>query len=605
MDPTALGQAGVLGHAMADVAVAREQSRQRRMRRVLIVLALLGVSLGIRLLNGHAVAVGWPHLPPAMAEYLPGLVLVTMLGGVILVPMLGAGRSPHVVYRANEIDVSLADVKGAGIVVDEVVKTINLFLAFKTFRERMGGTPRRAILFEGPPGTGKTYMAKAMAKEAGVPFLFVSSSAFQSMYYGQTNRKIRAYFRALRKAARREGGAIGFIEEIDAIGSARNGMGSSTQREGISGVVNELLIQLQSFDTPTTGRRLVGALLDVVNRWLPQDRQLRRPRTQPANVLVIGATNRAGDLDPALLRPGRFDRSIYFDLPSRSGRREIIDYYLAKKAHDAELDDPARRDALAAMTFGYSPVMIEHVLDEALIWALRRGAEALDWHDIQQAKLTEEIGLKHPVEYTENERRTIATHEAGHATIAYLVGHDRKLEVLSIIKRRDALGLLAHSDLEERFTKTRSEIIALIQIAMGGMVSEELFFGEAGTGPAGDLQAATSAAAEMVGSLGMAGSLISYNAMEMSGAANVVAKVLSSDEGREAVDRILNDAKKAVRGMIDEHRHVVEALRDALLDRDELIGEEIVAVIDTAMAEPEPPLAVDLTESPALEVELS
>jgi ATP-dependent Zn protease len=583
METSQLGQATVLGHAVADVAAARERSRQQRLRRVLIILTLVGVSVGLRLLNGHAVAVGWPHLPSFIADYMPAIFLVVLLGSVVVLPMLGAGRSPHVVYRAAEIDVSLADVKGAGVVVEEVVKTLNLFLAFKTFRERMGGTPRRAILFEGPPGTGKTYMAKAMAKEAGVPFLFVSSSAFQSMYYGQTNRKIRSYFKALRKAARREGGAIGFIEEIDAIGAARTGMGASTSREGISGVVNELLIQLQSFDTPTATVRMVGAFIDVINRWLPQHRQIRRPRTAAANILVIGATNRASDLDPALLRPGRFDRSIYFDLPSRSGRREIIDYYLDKKAHHPSLDDPTRRDTLAAITFGYSPVMIEHILDEALVWALRRGDDALDWHDIQQAKMTEEIGLKNPVEYTENERRTIATHEAGHATVAYLVGVGRKLEVLSIIKRRDALGLLAHSDIEERFTKTRSEIVSLIQIAMGGMVAEELFFGEAGTGPAGDLQAATLAAAQMVGSLGMAGSLISYDAMQIQGAQNVVAKVLSSDETRESVDRILNDAKKQVRTMLDEHRHVVEGLRDALVDRDELIGDEIVTVIETAM----------------------
>src|SRR3954464_15473656 len=181
-----------------------------------------------------------------------------MLGAVLVVPMLGAGKSPHVLFRPSEIDVSMADVKGAGAVVDEVVKTLNLFLAHKTFRERMGGTPRRAILFEGPPGTGKTYMAKAMAREAGVPFLFVSSSAFQSMYYGQTNRKIRNYFKALRNAARKEGGAIGFIEEIDAIGGARTGMGGSSGREGIAGVVNELLIQLQSFDQPTAGQQVRG-----------------------------------------------------------------------------------------------------------------------------------------------------------------------------------------------------------------------------------------------------------------------------------------------------------------------------------------------------------
>ena len=143
------------------------------------------------------------------------------------------------------------------------------------------------------------------------------------------------------------------------------------------------------------------------------------------------------------------------------------------------------------MTFGYSPVMLEHLLDEALVWALRRDADRLSWADIQQAKMTEEIGLAQPVEYTEAERRTIATHESGHATVAWLVGKGRKLEVLSIVKRKDALGLLSHSDEEERFTKTRSEIDALIQIAFGGMVAEEMFFGETSSGVAADLQAAT------------------------------------------------------------------------------------------------------------------
>jgi ATP-dependent Zn protease len=580
MDVEGLAQASVLRSAVADVMVLRERSRQQRLRRVAVVLALVLAWIVWRVVNGHA-----PLPSPSMPippEFIPGFLLAAVLVLAIGAPVLGAGKSPHVLYRASEIDTSLDDVRGAGAVVDEVVKTLNLFLAFKTFREQMGGTPRRAILFEGPPGTGKTYMAKAMAKEAGVPFLFVSSSAFQSMYYGQTNRKIRSFFKALRQYARKEGGAIGFIEEIDAIGAARSGMGASTGREGISGVVNELLIQLQSFDAPPAGTRVRGWLIDVVNRWLPATRQLAKPRAAAANILVIGATNRASDLDPALLRPGRFDRSIFFDVPNRTGRRDIIDYYLDKKAHEVELDDPAKRDALAAMTFGYSPVMIEHLFDEALVWALRRGADRLDWYDVQQAKMTEEIGLKQPVEYTDLERRTIATHEAGHATVAALVGKDRKLEVLSIIKRRDALGLLAHSDLEERFTKTRSEILTLIQIAMGGMVAEELFFGEAGTGPSGDLQAATQAACQMVGSLGMAGSLISYDAMAVAGAQNVVAKVLSTDSGREAVDRILNDAKSVVQRMLDENRHVVEALRDALLERDELLGDEIVAVVDAA-----------------------
>ena len=578
MELSRLGQAQVLRVAAADVAVSREQSRRRRLRRTAVLLTPAALWLWTRALVGNPVRPGFPHLP-IPPELVPGLILIVVLALVLLVPMLGAGRSPHVLYRPSEIDTSLDDVKGAGVVVEEVVRTLNLFLAHRTFKEQMGGTPRRAILFEGPPGTGKTYLAKAMAREAGVPFLFVSSSAFQSMYYGQTNRKIRSYFKALRKHARREGGAIGFIEEIDAIGGARTGMGGTSGREGVTGVVNELLIQLQSFDTPPPSQKVRGWLVDQVNRWLPAASQLRKAAAPTANILVIGATNRAADLDPALLRPGRFDRSIYFDLPSRSGRREIIDYYLAKKAHHPDLDEPARRDTLAAMTFGYSPVMIEHLLDEGLVWALRRGAEALNWDDLQQARMTEELGLKHPVEYTEDERRTIATHEAGHATVAHLVGKGRKLEVLSIIKRGASLGLLAHSETEERFTKTRSEIVSLIQIAFGGMVAEELFFGESGTGPSGDLDAATRAAAQMVGSLGMGGSLVSLDAASAGMGANIVTKVLASDEGRAALEQILDDAKAAVTTMLGGNRHLVEALRDALLDREELVGDEITGVL--------------------------
>jgi len=580
MELKALGQSQVIRSA-ADVAVARELVRGRRIRRLRNILVPVALWTLFRLASGDPITIGLPRPGPGLTPFLPAMVLIALFTVVLLVPLLGAGRSPHVLYRPSEIDVCLADVKGNAVLVDEVVRTVNLFLAHKTFREKMGGTARRAILFEGPPGTGKTYMAKAMASEAGVPYLFVSSSAFQSMYYGQTNRKIRSYFKALRKFAREEGGAIGFIEEIDAIGSARSGMGGGG-REGVSGVVNELLIQLQSFDQPVRADRIKGWLVDQVNRWLPARHQLRKPAPEPANILVIGATNRAGDLDPALLRPGRFDRSIYFDLPNRRGRREILDYYLSKKAHEPELDDPERREVLAAMTLGYSPVMLEHLLDEALVWALRRGGSRLGWNDIQQARMTEELGLKQPVEYALDERRTIATHEAGHATVAHLVGKSRKLEVLSIIKRGQALGLLAHSELEERFTNTKSEIEARIAIAFGGMVAEELFFGESGTGPAGDLQAATSAAAQMVGSFGMAGTLVSYDLMAGPPGAGVVAKVLASEDGRGAVEQILERSKAEVGRLLADNRHLVEALRDALLEREELVGQEIVDEIRAA-----------------------
>jgi len=563
--------------------VSRERARQGRLRRVALILAPVAVWLLIRAVLWPNRVLVMPHFPSALLPYLPAMLLILVLVLVMAGPLLGAGRSPHMLFRPNEIETGFADVRGAGSVVEEVVKSLNLFLAHKTFAERMGGSPRRALLFEGPPGTGKTYMAKAMAKEAGVPFLFVSASAFQSMFYGQTNRKIRSFFRELRTYARREGGAIGFIEEIDAIGTARNGLGTG-RGEGISGVVNELLVQLQSFDQPPTGVRLRGGLVDMVNAWLPPHRHLRKPTAPKANILVIGATNRASDLDPALVRPGRFDRTIYFDLPSRAGRRDIIDYYLTKKAHEPELDDPERRDTLAALTSGYSPVMLEHLFDEALVWALRRGGDRLSWLDVQKAKMTQEIGLAQPVEYTEAERRTIATHESGHATVAWLVGTSRKLEVLSIVKRRQALGLLAHSDTEERFTQTRSELEALIEISLGGLVAEEIFFGEPSSGVASDLQAATNAACQMVGAFGMGNSLISLAAVDAPTAGNVVAKVLHSDRERQQVEEMLSAAKTRVRSTLEEHRHVVEALRDALLERNELVGSEIMDVITGAGA---------------------
>jgi cell division protease FtsH len=228
--------------------------------------------------------------------------------------------------------------------------------------------------------------------------------------------------------------------------------------------------------------------------------------------------------------------------------------------------------------------MIEHLLDEALVWALRRGADRLNWADVQKAKMTEEIGLAQPVEYTEAERRTIATHEAGHATVAWLVGKSRKLEVLSIIKRKDALGLLAHSDREERFLKSQTELESLVEIALGGLAAEEVFFGEISSGPSGDLMAATTLTAQMIGSLGMDGTLFSYEAVQMPSAANIVAKVSSSDDGKARIEERLSAARLRARAMLAENRHVVEALRDALLERHELIGDEILDVINGAAA---------------------
>jgi ATP-dependent Zn protease len=569
----------------ADVSAARERTRLRKFIRLGIILTPIATWFVYRAVIGHPIHPGWPAITMPSSDttlkFAPIVLTVVLVGGMLLVMLRGGSGSPHQVVRSSDITTRLDDVRGLGNVKTEVVNTLNLFLGHKTYARVMGGTARRGILFEGPPGTGKTLMAKAMAGEAGVPYLFVNASAFQSKFYGATGGKIRSFFKALRKAARKEGGAIGFIEEIDAIGASRSGMGSS-HTEGISGVVNELLVQMQSFDEPTKSERFTNWWIGRINFWLPHGRQIPTRKPTRANILVIAATNRAADLDPALVRPGRFDRTVSFDPPDRAGRADILDYYLAKKAHTEELDDPIKIGDLASMTMGYTPVQLENLLDESLIVALRRGAAKMSWDDVMAAKLTVDLGLTSPAGYSEAERRAIATHEAGHATVAYVVGKSRKLEVLSIQKRKEALGMLVHSDLEERFTRTKSEYTALIQIAFGGMAAEEQFFGDVSSGPSGDLSTATTIAAQMIGVFGMGSTLISLHPTLTPGV-NLVSKVLSDDQSREQVEALLAEAKAEAVRIIAEYTACVEALRDALLESGELIGPEITGVIEAAL----------------------
>lgn len=588
----------------ADVSVVREAQRQRRLRRIAWVLAPLVAWLWMRALSGNPVSPGWPAFGPEAVIWLPALLIILLLGVMILAPMLGSGRSPEVVFLPEQIEVGFADVKGMGPVLEEVEHTLEVFLNHRHFRDHMGGEPRRGILFEGPPGTGKTLTAKALAHEAGVPFLFVSSTAFQSMWYGATARKIRSYFRRLRKVARQEGGAIGFIEELDAIGGRRGGMDQATatdpgvsrsmMSEGTGGVVNELLVQMQSFDEPPRLMKWSNGLRRLANRLLPPHRQLKTSRPPFSNVLLIGATNRADTLDPALLRPGRFDRVLHFGIPDRRGRRQLIDHFLNRKAHDETLDDLARDD-LAASTIGYAPASLERLFDEGLLFALRDGRDRLAVGDLRRARLDVEVGLAEPTEYTPEERHAIAIHESGHAAVAHLVGRGRKMDLLSIVKRRDALGMLAHSDTEERYTRRRSEALALIQIALGGMVAEEITFGESGSGPSGDLASATKIAAEMVGAMGLGGSLVSLRAAEAGPfAGDLVARVLADERGRAAMERLLDDQKQLVTTLLRENRHLIEALAAALLERDELVTREIDEVIAAAVVAR--PVLIDVTE---------
>jgi ATP-dependent Zn protease len=608
-----------------DIAVERDRVRRRRVYRAAAFVIAIETWVIVNALLGRPIVPELPEIDPLV------LVPVLFFGALLLLlagTQLGSARSPHVVFRPEQVDVGLDDVIGIDPVKEDVRRSIDLFQTHKQFAEQMGGTPRRGLLFEGLPGTGKTMTAKAMAAEAGVPFLFASASSFQSSFYGATARKIRSYFKELRRAAAREGGAIGFIDEFDAIGGMRRGMemtpapslthagcggltglGMEFQRSTVvnqvSGtsdlagpVVNELLVQLQSFDTPTGLEKLRFGLVDKMNLLLPAHRQMKKPPVKRANIMLIASTNRADNIDPALLRPGRFDRRLTFEEPGKTGRRALLDHFLARKAHAPELDDEEQRDAIAAVTQGYTPAMIEGMLDEALVNAVRRGDTRMTRADVEGARLTTEVGMGQPTAYTEHERKLIATHEAGHTVTAWLCAPERRLEVLTIIKRRSALGLLAHGDREDVYTRSRTEMRNLIRIAMGGQCAEEIWYGDVTTGPAGDLEYATSVAAQMVGAAGMEGSLISLMAVQNSALtdSNIVGRVLADDEGRARVESLLAEEKAHTRALLAENRHLVEALRDALLDKSELIGHEITDVLESAKAAHEGRV-IDLTSA--------
>jgi ATP-dependent Zn protease len=573
MEMTRLSSGQMLSGDDIDANANRERTRQKRLRKWLVMLGVVLAYLVWRLVNDNQIRFGVPGWLTGNPEIIIALGLILILGTVIFIPFLTAGRSPHTLLRASDSNVRLDDVVGADQTKREAIDSMNLFLASETFQKEMGGNARKGVLFEGPPGTGKTYLAKAMAAEAGVPFLFVSASEFQSMYYGQTNKKIRSFFKALRKAARDEGGAIGYIEEFDAIGGARSGMNTGSQREGIVGVVNELLVQMQSFDLPTGRQKFKTWWIDWFNGFLPADRRRPRPKRSEANILIVAATNRAADLDPALLRPGRFDRVIGFNLPPRSDRLAIAEYYLAKKKHEENVT----ASLIADLSAGYTPVKIEKLLDEALIIALRTGRTAMTFTDVLHAQLVTEVGVAHEMGYHPDERRRIAIHEAGHALTAVLTRRDVKMA--SILRRSAALGLVAHGDVEERFLKTPSDARDLICVALAGRASELQEYGEASSGISSDLAVATNLASQLVGQLGNGPGLLSLDSAGVPTAGNLVAKVLSDEPSREAAEALMTEGAERAALMTSKYRDALLRIADGLCESDELEGDQIKAIV--------------------------
>jgi cell division protease FtsH len=486
-----------------------------------------------------------------------------------------ARGNDYVIYP-NEYDVTFDDVRGQPAAVQSTKEVLRLFQGFKNFKA-MGGYPPHGILFEGPPGTGKTLMAKAIAGATGVPFLYSTGSGFANMFFGVGNLKVRRLFKKARNMSDKYGGAVVFIDELDALGGSRGAISerSVPLQDGTNrvvvpgnmgmgmgmGIVNELLVQMDGLTVP---RGLYRHFRRIVLR--------AKPKVPFYNLLIIGATNRASTLDPALLRPGRFDRKIHVGNPDHEGRQDIARYYLAKVRHE-----PIDVEKLSRMTVGYSPAMIKNIVNEALIYSLQDGRDALRWDDLWQAKLAEEIGLKQPVKYTPREKEMVAVHEAAHAVASYaLEKGETQIQVITIQKREGALGLVSRQEIEDVYLATQRQMLARIQVSLAGLVAEEIWFGQTTSGPSTDLEAATYAAAAYVGIYGMGKTLHSATVMAnpyMGG--NPIQATLTDPGRREEVDALLSDARAQVRALLTRKRHVVEGVKGALLEREELIGDEI------------------------------
>ena len=436
-------------------------------------------------------------------------------------------------YFPDDIRTRFSDVWGQDHVLNRIRENL-LFLESPESIEKHGGYVPGGLLLWGPPGTGKTLMAESMAGETGKPFVFVDPGAFNNMFFGVGVLKVKSLFRKLRKLALRYGGVVVFFDEADSLGN--RGISTQTQRntpaifgdschggEYLSPTTAQLLMK-DSFVAGTAGGggggmgTLQALLTELSGLKKPRgffNRIVRRalgmrPKLPPKyRILVVMATNMPEALDEALLRPGRIDRMYRVGYPSKAGRVRTYEGYLEKVSHSLTSEEI---DKLATITPYATGATIKDTINEALIMAIRNGRTSITWTDVIKAKQLKELGPSEDVEYIERERHAVAVHEACHGVMAYLVRHHMSIDLATIEKGSDYLGMVASIPPDDQFTRWKSEYEADILVSLASLAGERIFFGgDNSSGVSGDLESATTIASFMEGHWGM-GSTVSSHA---------------------------------------------------------------------------------------------
>jgi cell division protease FtsH len=479
---------------------------------------------------------------------LPLQILMVIINSVIFVYMYmmvfrsGFSKLDKKNIKAKDVQVKFSDVIGIDEAKDECWEVVQLIKDHARLK-KIGGKILRGILMMGPPGCGKTYLAKAIATEAGLPFLSMAASEFNEIFVGVGASRVRQLFKKATRLAYGFGGCIVFIDELDAMGQRRtfnqfgSGEGNTTQ--------NQLLVAMDGLSD------------------------------KAENIIVIGATNAAEDiLDPALLRPGRFDRKVYIKKPSLEGRESLFRFYLSKIKYEAGID--CKR--LARKAIDKSPADIENIVKESALIATRNKKDVVGLRDISEAIERIELGMKQKLTVNAREREMTAYHESGHLITTYLSHPRDDVFKASIIPRKSSLGVVHPTSIEEWHGRDRETLVADIKICLAGYAAEKIKFNTTTTGVTSDFKQAMNLAHFMVWVLGMGSSgLIGDYTIYKEGNA-----LLLSDDVKmrlnQDVDKLLKECLTEVETLLRTEKDLFERFAHELLTKQELDYDEIEAI---------------------------